>query len=124
MYRHLLANVLLLQGKIEQAFEQNAREPDEGWRLAGEALIHHAAGRSAESEAALATLISKYSADMPFQIAEIEAYRGRVDSAFAWLERARAQHDSGLGELKNNPFLRTLEADPRYARFLRKVRLP
>jgi TolB-like protein/Flp pilus assembly protein TadD len=124
LYRHLLAKVLLLQGKIEQASEQNALEPDEGWRLAGEALIHHAAGHGAESEAALAALTSKFPADMPFQIAEIEAYRGEIDSAFAWLERARVQHDSGLGELKNDPFLRKLEADPRYARFLHKVRLP
>lgn len=124
LYRHLLAKVLLLQDKVEQAFEQNSLEPDEGWRLAGEALIHHAAGRNAESRAALAMLISKFSGDMPFQIAEIEAYRGEVDSAFAWLERARAQHDSGLGEFKNDPFLRNLERDPRYARFLREVRLP
>ena len=121
--RHLLANVLLMQGKIEAAFEANAQEPDEGWRLAGEALIHHAAGRSVESDTALAVLTSRFSGDMPFQIAEVHAYRGEIDAAFAWLERARAQHDSGLTELKGDPFLRSLEGDPRYRQFLRTMRM-
>ncbi len=118
---HLLAKVLLMQGRVEAALEANAQEADEGWRLAGEALIHHAAGRSVASADALAALTSKFSGDMPFQIAEVHAYRGEIDDAFAWLERGRAQHDSGLTELKGDPLLRSLEADPRYRPFLRTM---
>jgi hypothetical protein len=40
------------------------------------------------------------------------------------LERAYAQRDSGLSEMKGDPLLRGLEADPRYAPFLQKMRLP
>ena len=47
-----------------------------------------------------------------------------MDKAFAWLERAYAQRDGGLIEMKGDPLLKNLEADPRYAAFLKKMRLP
>ena len=40
------------------------------------------------------------------------------------LERARAQHDGGLTQLKTDPTLRRLRGDPRYAALLRKLNLP
>ena len=58
------------------------------------------------------------------QIAEICAWRGENDEAFAWLEPAYAQRDSGLTELKVDPILGPLRADPRYGAFLRKMKLP
>ncbi len=61
---------------------------------------------------------------MPFQIAEVLAYRGEIDLAFEWLERARALHDTGFVEMKGDPLLRNLERDPRYRAFLRRMRLP
>jgi hypothetical protein len=47
-----------------------------------------------------------------------------MDQAFKWLDRAYAQRDAGLSEMKGDPLLKTLEADPRYAAFLQKMRLP
>jgi hypothetical protein len=41
-----------------------------------------------------------------------------------WLERAYAQRDPGLAEMKGDPFLKNLEGDPRYKAFLKKLRLP
>ena len=38
-------------------------------------------------------------------------------------ERAYAQHDPGLAQLKGNPSFKVLEGDPRYEAFLRKMRL-
>ncbi|MGE5716522.1 MAG: hypothetical protein ACM369_07730 [Acidobacteriota bacterium] len=61
---------------------------------------------------------------MPFQIAEVSAYRGELDLAFQWLERARTLHDTGLLELKGDPLLRNLEQDPRYRAFLATMKLP
>jgi serine/threonine-protein kinase len=58
------------------------------------------------------------------QIAEVRAFRGEKDEAFAWLERAYALRDPGLTEMKGDPLLRGLEADPRYAALLKKMRLP
>jgi len=54
----------------------------------------------------------------------VYAFRGEADRAFEWLERAYAQRDSGLAEMKGDPLLKSLERDPRYAAFLKKMRLP
>jgi serine/threonine-protein kinase len=59
-----------------------------------------------------------------YQIAEVYAYRGEVDLAFEWLERAYAQRDGGLSQIKGDPHLKRLASDPRYAAFLEKMRLP
>jgi hypothetical protein len=76
------------------------------------------------ADAALAEYIAKYQADDAFQIAEVYAFRGEADRAFEWLERAFVQRDGGLSEMKGNPLLKNLERDPRYAAFLKKMRLP
>ena len=62
--------------------------------------------------------------DSAFQIAEIYAYRGETDKAFEWLERAYKQRDGGLPEMKGDPLLLSLERDPRYIAFLKKMKLP
>ena len=122
--KYLLGRILLAKGKLEAARQAVAQEPDEGWRLAGQALVYHGLGRPAESDAAVKALTTGFSADMPFQIAEVRAYRGEIDLAFDWLERARALRDTGFLEMKGDPLLRNLERDPRYLAFLRKIRLP
>jgi hypothetical protein len=100
------------------------REPEAFWRVYGEALACYTLGRKQESDAAMAELVTKYHADWAFQIAEVYAYRGETDRAFEWLERAYAQRDSGLPQMKGDPLLKSLEHDPRYAAFLKKMRLP
>jgi hypothetical protein len=60
-------------------------------------------------------------------LAEMErvyAFRGEADRAFEWLERAYAQRDGGFTQMKGDPLLKNLERDPRYAAFLKKMRLP
>ena len=72
----------------------------------------------------MADLIEKDKEVGAFQIAEVYAFRGEADKAFEWLERAYAQRDGGLPEMKGDPLLKNLEADPRYKAFLKKMRLP
>jgi hypothetical protein len=59
-----------------------------------------------------------------FQIAQAHAYRGELDQAFGWLDRAFDQKDAELYWIKGDPLLKKLEADPRYKAFLRKMNLP
>ena len=99
-------------------------EPEPGWRVYGLALAYHALGRKKESDAALAEAIAKYRAIPAFQIAEVYAFRGETERAFEWLERVYAQRDPGLAFIKGDPLLKSLERDPRYATFLKKMRLP
>ena len=54
----------------------------------------------------------------------MHAFRGEGDRAFQWLERAYIQRDSGLTWLKGDPLLKSLKRDPRWAAFLKKMRLP
>ena len=119
-----LGQVYLAQAHPQEALAEMEREPEPALRLQGQALAYHALGRRKESDAALAELIAKYQADAAFQIAEVYAFRGEADRAFEWLERAYAQRDSGLAEMKGDPLLKSLERDPRYAAFLKKMRLP
>jgi tetratricopeptide (TPR) repeat protein len=119
-----LGRVYLAQGHPQEALAEMEREPELDWRPYGLALAYHALGRKKESDAALTEFVEKYHADSAFQIAEVYAFRGESDKAFEWLERAYAQRDTGLPVLKGDPLLKSLERDPRYAAFLKKMRLP
>jgi len=66
-----------------------------------------------ESQQALDELIKTNAAYMAYQIAEIYAWRGEKDQAFMWLDRAYAQHDGGLVEVKVDRLLASLRADSR-----------
>jgi tetratricopeptide (TPR) repeat protein len=119
-----LGRVYLAQAHPQEALAEIEREPLEWARLQGLALAYHALGRKKDADAARAELVAKHHADGAFQIAEVYAFRGEADRAFEWLERAYAQRDGGLSQMKGDPLLKSLERDPRYAAFLKKMRLP
>jgi TolB-like protein len=120
-----LGFVLLEKGMATAALEAMQKERAENWRLPGLALAWHALGRRTESDRALGEAIGKYADTMAYQIAEVYAYRGEADEAFAWLERAYRQRDSGLACcLKTDPLLKNVRDDRRYAELLRSMKLP
>jgi len=53
----------------------------------------------------------------------VYAFRREFDRSFAWLERAHAQRDSGLTDMKTDPLLKNLSHDRRYTDLLQKMRL-
>ena len=97
------------------------REPGNVFRLHVLAIVHHAIGHGAESDAALHELVEKYSDEGAYQVAEVHGARGETDAAFEWLERAYAQRDSGLFGLRTSPPLRSLHGDPRWSALLKKM---
>jgi TolB-like protein/Flp pilus assembly protein TadD len=113
---------LLAQGRGDEALDEALLEP-ESWRFYALAIIHHAAGRRAEADAALNELIAKHAEDAAFQIGVVYAARAKMDLAFQWLERAYVQRDPGLSDLKSISLLRPLHGDPRWAALLRKMGL-
>jgi tetratricopeptide (TPR) repeat protein len=119
-----LGLVYFAQGHPQEALGEMEREPHGAWRGQGLAVAYHALGRKKEADAAEAELIAKWGVDAAFQIAEVYAFRGQTDRAFEWLERAYAQRDGGLPSMKHDPLLKSLEHDPRYTAFLKKMRLP
>jgi len=118
-----LGAVRLLQGRLDEAEELFRQEVHDTFRLQGLAFVFHARGNRAQSDAALSELIEKNAADGAFQIAEAYAYRDEADLAFAWLERAYAQHDPGIGMTKVARPLRSLHRDSRWEPFLEKMGL-
>jgi hypothetical protein len=101
------------------------RERAENWRLPGLAVAWHALDRRTESDAALNQATARFADTMAYQIAEAYAYRGEVNEAFAWLERAYRQRDAGLACcLKTDPLLKGVKNDARYAELLRRMKLP
>jgi TolB-like protein len=119
-----VARVYLAEGRVNEALAEAEREPDPLWRSFGLALAYFAVGRKRESDTVLAEFINKNHDGAAYQIAEIYGFRGDTEHAFNWLERAYRQRDSGLVFIKGDPLLRSLERDPRYVAFLKKMRLP
>jgi len=116
-----LAWALYEMGRDEEALAEALREPDEAYRLWALALIHHAAGREAESAEAVSALVERHAGTMAYQIAEVQAARGDADAALEWLERAHAQRDGGLAVTMISARFRSLRGDPRWAAFLARM---
>jgi predicted Zn-dependent protease len=119
-----LGKILIAEGKPQPALAEIEKEPLEWGKLTGQALAYHALGREQDSNAALADIIAKYDTNADYQIAQVYAYRGESDKSFEWLERAYKQRDAGLPDIKTDPLFKNLRHDPRYAEFLKKMRLP
>ncbi len=118
-----LGRILLAQGELSQAVAAFEAEAAAGWRTFGLPLGYHAQGRAADAQAALAAMLRE-STGGEFQIAEAYAYLGHADEAFRWLEAAVASRDPGILWLRDDPLLRGLTGDARYAALLRKLNLP
>jgi adenylate cyclase len=119
-----LARLQLVDGKAQEALATFQGNSDEEFRGAGVAMAEHTLGDAQASQQALEKLIATGAADAAYQIAEVYAWRGEKDKAFAWLERAYRQQDGGLVDLKGDFQLASLRSDPRYDAMLRKLNFP
>jgi len=120
---YYLSLVLLAQGKSDEALAECRKETGEQWRLAGLSVINHAMGRDTESHAALEEMSEKFGDKAAYIIASAHAFRGEIEAAFQWLDRAYAQHDPLLAWMKLDPLLENLEGDPRLDAMLQKMNL-
>jgi adenylate cyclase len=118
-----LAIIEMLSGRPEQASALLQRPAAPGWRLMGSALVEYSLGHAQQSQQGLDQTIRDAAPFAAYQIASIYAWRGEKNQAFQWLERAYTQHDGGLTEVKNDPLLASLRADPRYKAFMAKMKL-
>ena len=87
------------------------------------AMAYFALGQKSKSDAALAELEGRFSDTDPSDIADVHAYRGEIDEAFVWLDRAFQKRDRPVIFVKSNSLLAKMRGDPRYAAFLRKMNL-
>jgi hypothetical protein len=118
-----LSLALVGQGRNQEALQAASMEVTEDLRLYALAIVHHALGDRVESDRALQRLVAEYAQDCAIQIAEVHGARGEVDAAFEWLERAYAQGDPGLLQLRMSRLFGSLHGDPRWGSWLRRVGL-
>ena len=124
-YAHFfLAVDELLAGQPGQALATARQISESTWRLAAIAAAEHSLRHPQGSQQALDELTRANAGNGAYQIAEVYAWRGEKDQAFAWLARAYAQRDGGLPYVKADALLTSLRGDPRYAALLRKMKLP
>jgi tetratricopeptide (TPR) repeat protein len=121
---YILGAVLLARSQPEAALAEMLKVKDEAIRFTGTAIAFFALGHKADSDAALAHMVKSHADRQALDIALVFAFRGGPDEAFRWLDRAYAQKDPNLARVKGEPPLKTLEGDPRYKAFLKKMNLP
>jgi len=120
----VLANLQLLEGRAAEALKTYSAVEQTPYRLCGFAMAQFSAGSTEDSRAALDELQLKFATHFAYQIAQAHAWRGELDLAFQWLDRAYSQRDGGLSFITYDPLLKALRGDPRYKAFMRKMRLP
>jgi TolB-like protein len=120
---YFLGLVLLGRNEPEAALAEMQKELQAVARLGGSAMAFFALGRKAESDAALAQM-QKSHANRPLLISSVYAFRGQLDEALQWLDRAYAQKDPALLLLKSQLAFDKLDGDPRYKAFLKEMNLP
>jgi adenylate cyclase len=115
---------LLLLNKPEEALKEMEQENVEIFKMFGLALAYHALGRKQEADKTLKEFKEQYQNNWSYLMAQLHAFRGKKDEAFAWLEAAYNKKDSWLFWVKGDPLLKNLKSDQRYNAFLKKMNLP
>jgi len=119
-----LGQIRLLRGDTPGALREMQTEARTTQDF-GLALVYHALGRRAESDAALGRAVQMYGDSAPTNVAIVYAFRGQRDEAFKWLGKAVDEHDLLIGhKFRDEPKLKPLRSDPRYKALLRKMNLP
>jgi len=121
---YFLGESLLLEGRLEDALAAFQQETVDDGRYEGSAMVYYAMGRKSESDAALKAGIARNGESWPSEEARVYAFRGELDQAMQWLERAYTMRDEDLYAIKSDPLVQKLERDPRYQVFLSKMKFP
>ena len=117
-----ISEALMLKGELEAALvATNQERGDSIWGSIALPMIYHAMGREADADAALAKLIEEEEMEAAYNIAYVYAYRGEVDRAFEWLDKAVEYNDPGLSDLPIESLFSNLHDDPRWLPFLESI---
>ncbi len=121
--RAWLGKSLLLQKRYAEALAAFAQETRDDGQLEGSAMAYFALGKRKESDQMLAAATEQNASVWASEIARVHAYRGEVEQALQWLDRAYEQRDEDLWFVKGDPFFSNLAGEPRFQALLRKMNL-
>jgi len=119
----ILAVTRMRQGRLEEALTLAGRERLPMFRLLAIGMVEHAMGHRETADEALQKLSGQYGRSAAYQIAMLHGFRGEVDAAFEWLERAYEQRDPGVVNTPSDSLFHSLHADPRWRVFLDKMKM-
>jgi Tfp pilus assembly protein PilF len=122
-YHASLSRLQAYDGHFADAAVNADLEPIESYRLYAQATLGFLRHDRTAGQAALDTLIARYSDRLAFYIARVYASARQNDQAFAWIERAEKQGDSGLAWVKTDVSMKLLRGDPRWAALLQRMNL-
>ena len=111
----------LCKSEAEDALQSMQQEKYEILRLVGLALVNHELGQTETSSSLLTELIENFEQDAAYNIAYVLAFKGEIDQAFEWLDKARLYSDPGLVDILGEPMFQNLQADPRWLPFLESI---
>jgi serine/threonine protein kinase/Tfp pilus assembly protein PilF len=123
-----IGEIYARQGRYEEALAEmlevkpRIRYPRE---LARIGYVYAAAGKRREAIKILEEMegLTGKRYNLGTHIAAIYAALGNKDKALAWLTKACDEYEQGVVDLKVDPRLNTLRADPRFVDLLRRVKL-
>jgi TolB-like protein/Tfp pilus assembly protein PilF len=119
-----LATIEIQRGHAAAALQAAQQEPPGMWRNIALAMAAQIGPDRAAADAALKKVVGENPDSAAYQIADAYALRHDPDGTFAWLDRAWANHDTGVHRLLYDPFVAPYRSDARFAAFCRKVGLP
>ena len=122
--QYVLGRIYLMDGRPQDALTQFHRIESSGLGVSGVAMAEHTLGHARESQVALDRLITTHAVDAPYQIAHVYTWRGDIELAFHWLDRAYAERDGGLTSIKMDALFAPLRNDARYKTLLAKLNIP
>jgi TolB-like protein len=118
------ARVKIIQEKPDSAMKESKQEIDPFWKRYSQILALTAQESHGEAKSLLRQMIAEDGHHAAYQVTEILAFRGDIDAAFEWFQRAYDQKDGGMSEIIGNHFLRNLHGDPRWEEMLSLMSLP
>ena len=118
-----LAHPLILQGRYDEALEVLEKESLDGFRFAGLAIVQYLLGNQAASDEALLGLTSVTDGGWDYQLVEVYSVRGEIDEAFAAMDAAYENRDTGMQLILGDRYLDNLRNDPRYDAMVEKMGL-
>ena len=116
--------VLLAQGKKEEALEEFKQEKHEFFSPYGMNFILYAMGSESKSKDVFKEFLEKFSLTDPANTADLYAFRGDYDRAFEYLNKAFEFKDPVLIEALSYPAFKPMYKDPRWKTFIKKIDLP
>jgi TolB-like protein len=121
MFAHyVIGLVRLAKGDAPAALAEMEQEPMKFFRLQGTAIVRYALDDIEASDAALQAIIECCTENGGYHIAMIYAFRGEIDKAFEWMDRAYDNDETGGEAMHYDPLYANLHDDPRWEAFLDK----